>query len=414
MAGSLSQVNSIYSSHAQPNRLRFLVAGVLAFSISYNITFRAAETLTSGRVAVIVMMIWWLFSREPSIFRRFDWRALLVFLPLPYVILQLILVGDFGQASRFFHLAFYSYLGGLLISQLVDDLRGIFWIFLISASVQALFLIYSFVDIGYRAWLDATVITGGNFDVFNMYRAPGFTSNAGASLSFVQSLGVLNGGFLLMGPQKINSRLQMWCVLGLMILCSISCSIVGRTGLFLSLLFIFLTAIYARGTRKLIFSALPIFLVLLYFVLPAAGDLISPDVSIDWLVNWMLGIFSEDDQTFSALASMPIPPIDQVDSWVGRGLVSIIDGVNPSGHDSGFVQAYYSMGLFFSAILFAAYFYVLVRLLSWLPPTLKWLLVFIFFSIEIKEPFLFKYALMFMLVAIYPLTKKMTHQGQRP
>lgn len=59
------------------------------------------------------------------------------------------------------------------------------------------------------------------------------------------------------------------------------------------------------------------------------------------------------------------------------------------------------MGLPFACMFYAAYLYVLFFILKWLPMGLRITFMGIFFMIEIKEPFLFKYSLMFFLLLMY-------------
>ena len=95
-----------------------------------------------------------------------------------------------------------------------------------------------------------------------------------------------------------------------------------------------------------------------------------------------------------------IPPLT-VEAIHGSGLVSLIDGSNPSGNDSGFIQAYYSMGLIFAVLLYTSYLYVLFYVLGWFPILMRIALVAVFFVIELKEPFLFKYSTMFVLMSLH-------------
>jgi len=54
-----------------------------------------------------------------------------------------------------------------------------------------------------------------------------------------------------------------------------------------------------------------------------------------------------------------------------------------------------------SVLFYCFYAFVLVRLLKWLPSKLRYFIAFLLFAIEVKEPFVFKYAVMFLLVGTY-------------
>jgi hypothetical protein len=59
------------------------------------------------------------------------------------------------------------------------------------------------------------------------------------------------------------------------------------------------------------------------------------------------------------------------------------------------------MGLFVSVLFYGIYLYVLFYVLSYLPLYLRIILMILFFGIEIKEPFVFKYSAMFVLMTLH-------------
>jgi hypothetical protein len=335
-----------------------------------------------------------------------DFRVMLVFFPLPYVLAQYLFLGDFGQLSRFLNLFAYSFVGGVLVARLSGDAGELAGAFVAAIAIQSLIIIFSFFSLGYRSWFELNVLTGANYGADNLYRAPGLSSSAGSALSVLQSIGVLAGGIYirLKTPNEIG-RPYLILSIASMILSAASCLVVGRTGLLMSMIFM-LGAIIWSGyfwafLIVILFSGILSFVVGGYIL----DNLLPSQISLDFMQQWMFGFFKGEDGTVSALASMPIPPIS-FDSFLGYGLVSIIDGANPSGHDSGFIQAYYSMGAVVSLFFFLAYFYVLRRLLGWLSTPIAWLLTMLFFGIEIKEPFVFKYGIMFLLVAFYAVVRR--------
>ena len=266
MASSLKRIGQLVGEYQWPNRWGLVFAVVTTFSILYNISFRFNESVTSARLAILALLLWlFFFGRRHR--ASFDWRLLVIFIPVPYVIIQWVIIGDSGQISRFFHLALYSYVGALIVSRLIGDLRVLLVVLLFVIALQAVILLLSFISIEYRGWLDAIVVTGGNYDAFNLYRAPGLTSDAGSSLSVVQSLGVLCGGLLLMLRRGFACRLEVLGVLGLMLLCLVSCAVVGRTGLYLSLVFL-LVSIFYSGYFRLLITFISFVLVLFWI----AGD----------------------------------------------------------------------------------------------------------------------------------------------
>ncbi|PWF48902.1 hypothetical protein C7C56_009290 [Massilia glaciei] len=358
-------------------------------------------SLTTGRVAVVLLLVWALWEGRDymSVFRTKAW---IIFLPLPAVILQYIFVPDFGQLSRFLHLAIYSFLGGALVATLARDIGIVLRATLLAVSVQSLLLFFSFFSTEYRFWFDSIVFSGSNFDASYVYRAPGFSSAGGASLSVIQSFGMLVGWLLLrknLFYERVigNSRYLIFLA---MIMATASCIVVGRTGLLMccAFLIIFIFSVESRMHFG-IFASL--FLVSGFaFFGDSVSGLLANDFSSDYFTTWAFGMFSGEDDTLTTLSGQAIPSLTS-ETFFGTGLSNIVDGVNPSGNDSGFVQGYYSMGLPFAVLHYVAYLAALYHVLKWLPFKPRVAVCIILFAIELKEPFLFKYSTMMVIMALH-------------
>lgn len=377
-------------------------SGLLCFAvflILYNISFISSESLSTGRLAVFIIGIWYLFFAN-SIDVKFDWRILLIFFPFPYVIAQFAFDRDSGQISRFLHLALYSYTGGFLVAVLSRGVDEVLRAFLVAIAIQSVILAVSFFSSEYRAWVDETVVTGANYSAAYLYRAPGLSSSGGSALSVIQSLGVLAGGLLLSRATPARGFSNKNVIIFLMMVCALSCLIVGRTGVVLSLLFFLLLLPFSGH----VFRVIKILIIALMAVaFPAQfllDNILATDFSSEYFLGWAFGFFVGEDLTVSTLSSMTIKELG-VDTLFGSGLVSLIDGSNPSGHDSGFVQNYFSMGFVMMVILYVIYIFILYTILRWMPLYLRIGLVAIFILIEVKEPYLFKYSIMFFLLSLY-------------
>lgn len=390
---------------------RTILLACLIFFLLYNLSLKAIPSFTSGRIAVFVLLFWVLvlIKRNPLPLLRS--RVWLLFLPFPYVAIQFWVMdmGDSGQFSRFANLAMYSYLGAALVAIVANDIKTVLVAIFIAISAQSIFLPYSFVSIEYREWFESVMETGTVYGtVENIYRAPGFTSSAGAALSLIQSMGVFVGWMLLRGGKSYQpvSGLEMRLVLFLMLLTLFSCVIVGRTGLLLSCIFIglfFLTpSAGVKGQIKKIELGIifAVVVVVIGFAINPILGLLSDNFSLDYFTDWAFGFFTGKDDTADALREMPIPPLS-VETIHGTGFANLVKDVNPSGHDSGFIQSYYSMGIVAVLFLYIPYLYVLFFVLNWLPIMLRVLLAVLFFSLDVKEPFLFKYSLMFVILTLH-------------
>jgi hypothetical protein len=283
---------------------------------------------------------------------------------------------------------------------------------LAAVCVQAVIILISFFDFDYRAWAASTIELGTNVATEDLYRAPGFTSAGGSALSVVQSLGVLSGGLLL----HLNRGRRTWLgstpTLLAMLLCLASCALVGRTGLMLSFVYLLAFSLASGNFLRLLVVLLGLAVPTAVFVLPAVESLLPSSFSAEYFLEYVFGFFlTGTDASVTDLSQMRIPPLS-VETFLGTGLVTVPPGQShPSGHDSGLVQAYFTLGVGYAAVLYAAYALVLLRLGRWLPAWLQWLLAACFLAIEVKEPFLFKYSGMFVLVACYTLASR--PDGQR-
>lgn len=388
-------------------RFRILGLSVLVFFLIYNITFRSFPILTTGRLSVLILVIWTVFLMRKHPIRILKSPALLLFIPLPFVVAQYLLVGDPGQLSRFFHLGMYSFLGAALVALIARNPREAMAAILIAISFQAIFSPYAFVSSSYRDWYSVTIESGANFGADYLYRTNGFSGYAGAALSLIQSLGVFVGWMLLRDScdNRQVTGIRSNIVIIAMTACLASCFVVGRTGLVLSVVFYLGYLLYPDGRDRVIrgkhlllmafVAGFGFVLVRYYFV-----DLLSDDFSVEYFGKWALGFLWGEEQTAAGIAEMVIPPLG-VDTIFGTGLVSLVEGSNPSGHDSGFIQSYYSMGLLISFAMYAVYAYVLYYSLHWLPFMLRIFITAIFFILELKEPFLFKYSLLFVVLALH-------------
>ena len=395
-----SSFNGVLAAERRRSWLARPMFVLAAFALVYNTSFVGAESASTARIAVLLLMMYLIMGNKP-IYTQKDWCVWLLFIPLPYVIAQGFFTRDLGQFSRFANLALYAFLGANMLARAVDDVEDTLEIMLAAACLQALVIAFSFVNLDYRTWFDGAIASGSNVSAFSLYRAPGFSSTGGSALSVAQSMGVLAGGLLLYW-RRIHNRMQRpHAVVLQMLLCLLSCVLVGRTGLLLSAFFLVLFCVQGGAFKALLTIiggvVFPVILIGATFV----QGLLPESFSSDFFLNWAFGFFtSGDDASVRDLESMPIPPLS-IDTFAGTGLVTDTGLGNPSGNDGGFVQAYYAMGLPMAALFYAAYAFVLWRLFAWLPWRSRLLCLLPLLAIEVKEPFVFKHSILIVVVAIY-------------
>lgn len=383
---------------------RLLALSILVFLLIYNISFKSFPVLTTGRLSILILLFWAIFLMKKNPILTLKSPVLLLFVPLPYVAVQYFLFGDSGQLSRFFHLGVYSVLGASLVALISRNPRDAMFCMLLAILYQAIFLPYAFVSPSYRDWYSVTVESGANFDADYLYRTSGFSGYSGAALSVIQSLGVFVG-WLLLRNGHLGGLTRARPIMVCMLIIFVSCFLVGRTGLVLSAIFLLLFMLdpdkFNRARLASYFPVVAFSVGLGYFIFDQYFvESLSDDFSWEYFSQWAFGFLWGEDQTITAISEMNIPAL-RLDTIFGTGLVSLVDGLNPSGNDSGFIQTYYSMGLLMAIFMYLSYAYVLYYSLHFLPIVFRLFSAVTFFMLEFKEPFLFKYSLLFVILVLH-------------
>ena len=258
------------------------------------------------------------------------------------------------------------------------------------------------------------VIFTANFDEKQTLRAVGFSSAGGASLSLVQSFGVISSLILLHFLQySIKVRLLLWVNI---ILILISIFLIGRTGLIISFLAILIYLIpHLLSLKKVIITSC---IVLIISQINYVGIIERSMNDVDGFntelfTAWIENAFSlEDNATSEDIKSMQIPALS-FETFIGTGMVTNLAlEANASGHDSGYVQSYYSLGLILASFFYVAYFNFLISLAKGLREPLLYLIIILVFIVEIKEPFIFQYTLPFFVLCSILVFKKFPRTSQ--
>ena len=379
-----------------------VLSTIFIFLVIYNISFKFVPIFTSARVAILLLGASFVVRGLKYPFKIGHYPFLILTFLLP-VLGQHLFSGDSTQTSRIVHLFFYSFVGASLLSALSGSLKVALFSYTAAVSVQAVIIIVVFFNIELREIIDSFIVVGGNFGVYSLYRAPGFTSSSGADLSVIQAMGVVSG-ILFLYTTKINSYfLQNALVFFLIIICGISTLFVGRTGLLISAVFIFGYLFFSFSIIKIKnWAYICLGIIIIYTLISSWSFYVSriDNFNEDYFLDWAFGSFIGKDTSVDDIANQPIPPIS-IETVFGTGMVTGPDGIgNASGHDSGYVQTYYSMGLILSVTFYLFLAYVLALYVKG-HGVIAWLLFMVIFVIELKEPFIFKYNVILLLMLAY-------------
>ncbi len=385
----------------------FPIKLALIFSFLFDVNFIALPGLTTARLSLVFLLMYSILFKYKMSRVCLNALAVVVFVFL-VCFLQYMGSRESTQISRIIWFALYGIVTPMLLVQALKDQKEFFLLITIACALQALIAIFSFINPSMKAMLYNLVIFTANFDEKQTLRAVALSSAGGASLSVVQSFGVISGIFLLKYYSP-NFMQSVFLYLGIIII-TLSTFIIGRTGLVVSLLAIVVYILSFKIKPKTIFVLVSVFILFAQIDLIRLTDKLMKDVdgfNIELFTAWIENAFTiKDNATTEDLSSMPVPPIS-FETIIGTGRVTDpVLGVNASGHDSGYIQAYYSMGLILAILFYLSYAYFLSKAIRTSNFPILYVLLAMVFLLEVKEPFIFQYALpFFVLTAILVVTK---------
>jgi hypothetical protein len=365
-------------------------------------------SLTTSRIAMVGLLAVAL-GASLRLMRDLVRNHLLEFLVFGYLLIygftafRLNPDGDSTQFSRLFHFLFYSILGSVAYLSFIGfQWRRFHLHFMAIVSVQAVIHIFSFFSPEYREWVSGVLVQGGNLDLSLGSRPPGFVNSAGAAFSVIQALGLFSALFIL---RASKSRWMTFVSAGLGVIIFISALVAGRTGMLVCmamLLFSALTgSVKSRYATIFIFmsiiSGLAFFSDYLRFYLFVVDPAFERDFSK--MLENVLEVFQNQGKvkSVSHIYSMEVPPLT-FETLIGTGRSRASIG---GGHDSGYVQIYYSLGLVMAGVFYGVLAFFLGRLLAAVKERkiAMGMLIVLMFTVEAKEPFIFKYVLPFYIVS---------------
>jgi hypothetical protein len=387
--------------------LRRLFLSGLLFLFVYNFSLQAAPSVSSGRIALLLMLV--LYLRRASPFLRTAGLGYLVSMVSVNICLAWALFLQFDppyqdtiQISRLVHFQLYVLLGSVLFAIAHrGDAREFAISFSIAATVQTGFVLYGFLSVEYRIWIVNTLVQSGNTDIETDVRSPGLTSSIGAALSLIQFIGVC---CLLYVSYTSRSGFVRVLTAAMAVVMLASLVVVGRTGLYLSAVVFAIYVTYSLASIRRISTIVPTVACLVVFLLifqdsfsAMTDSSISVGDTFAWAFDWYL---EGESSSANALIAMEIPRLT-VETFMGTGLVGTPDGGNASGHDSGYIQNYYALGLFFVAVFYAGLLFLYVWLILKHRIGWGWFPLMVMLVVEVKEPFILKYVLPFAVLTVF-------------
>lgn len=273
--------------------------------------------------------------------------------------------------------------------------------------IQSLFIILTFISVPLRELIN-TILLITDERGFSSYRMKGLSNFGGASLSYLQMIGVVYGGILLLveDNRKFNRSFIMVCIF----LMLISQIFVARTGLVASIVImgcVFLQQAKNRNSvltliRQFSLTILAIIVLLPLFIIVIPDDLMNTfnDRIVYRNVEAIENYESSGTFTTSStenLKSMYFLPDSEWGIIFGEALWDENVGSREYAgrlvdSDVGYVRVIFAVGLIVAVVMYSIYLkYIRDLLQSDYSKYLKlvlWTLLGIFILGELKEPFL--------------------------
>lgn len=379
----------------------FLIKFIVIFFIIYDFSFVAFPSITSGRIALLIISYDLIYKKEIKLSRNLIYFLAILFILLIASLIQYISSSDFIQSSRLIWFAIYSVITPFFLSKCFKDSKEFLQVFLLATTVQSIIVMFSFFNPLVKQDILSTIVVGGNEMEEIIYRAISFSGSSGAALSIIQFCGVFSGLTLLKSfPNSIKNSVLIWICIVLTLLSTV---FVGRTGLLCSLLSIVIFLVSQFNFRKLIwFFGIIALVTQINFmaILESQTESIS-GFNVDFFLDWIEEAFTlKDNHTVNVIQEMPIPPLS-IYTIMGTGEVFDTEKlVNASGNDSGYIQTYYSLGIIMAIIFYVSYFLFLISETKIKNLSTILFVVLLMFIVEFKEPFIFKYILPFFILTL--------------
>lgn len=382
-------------------RINLLLGSLISFFYIYDIGINSLPTLVSSRKIVLFGLIIYFFINKQFI--KIDKKFLVFFLIIIflgiYIFLILFTSNTFSHEnsilSRYIYFVLYGLIGSYLIMNIFNSLdtflncvkyAGVYQSFII-------FCIFSFEAV--REFCNNNFINEGNISFLRATDRGTGLGAEGAYLTILLFLSIICCIYFILKKVNIINNILVICIL------SVASFIVGRTGLYATILIIMYFVVKEIFTKhNLTIKTIIIFLVsivLIIFSIILVLKLSQSNERIEKIIRVFSGIlnFEEGDRSINMLKQMEIPQFN-VNFLFGYGIYrGIINGINFQ-NDMGYIQSYFSMGIIGSVVFYGYILYYLKYCLRKIRSTdkniylLLRLLLLVLIVIEIKEPFFIK------------------------
>lgn len=321
----------------------------------------------------------------------------------------------------------HSFVGGVFFALLLRrygvTFRELILLVQCVITVQAFFIMLYFVSWGFRGIVSAYIPELGSVDHQEvLFRSRGLTHGASATLSVIQSIGILLTAYLL-ATSRHRSVEYAYLLVSFVALC-LSVFLSGRTGfLVLPVVFLYFAILVINKMRlqkniAYFSAALPLVMIGAYFLFRAVYQYVSGGMTMEWgedvfdrAVRSVTQEFFSDSGVTSRTAEILL------DHWIFPTELSVLFFGDPTTwevkripSDIGIVRIWFGLGFVGVLLFYALYlaiFFAMLRKARGLEELMMVLCLCAYlFVTELKEPFLNNvrvnsFVLMFFAYLIY-------------
>jgi hypothetical protein len=307
-------------------------------------------------------------------------------------IFQFIYSKDFTQIARLTYFIIYGFFTPYLLRGVLKSRAEFALLISIAVFIQALLTLTAYFNPAIKDLFKTLILYNANFADENTIRALGFVSVGGAAFSVIQFTGIATMLYLLRYYEmSLVKQSMVW--IGICIIL-FSLVFIGRTGLFLALfaILVYFVSVKISVTRLSITAIIGFLVYQIDFVKLLESATANLDgFDINFFIAWLESGFRLNNDLVQGLSEMPIPPLT-VETIIGTGMVMHPSGFgNASGHDTGYIQTYYSLGLVFAIVFYLNYYSFLLSHIKLRKDLFGFLLFILLVFIESKEFFIFSY-----------------------
>lgn len=389
-----------------------VIGALISFMLLYRISFSFMPSLTTGRVAVLLLIFLCFKQLINGLILGATNGQKLLFLFLCtifiYSLIQFMAYGfsDSTQMSRVFHLIVYAVLGGSLLASLYGfNINELILSLILALVAQSILIIFESLSTDFRGFIKSVLTMPVRSTIYeSTSRWQGLTNGGGAQLSVTQSIGAL---LVYLTIIRRNLKFRGHVIYGIFLaLIFLSIFLTGRTGMIgfaiFSIGFLFVASFRDKIRLAIVLIAITLFAGVGISLM--AGSHSHYFSSIAKTADWQSELIRPtSSETISALAKMNVPPLS-AETIVGTGTVSNSDGSNSSGSDLGYIQTYYALGLVATVLFYGLLLTFFVKELYFIRKKREGVLIYLgvimMFFYEYKEPFIFKYNFCIVLLAL--------------